>query len=179
MNDAKLFVPNEHDRQIPELRAFVRPFEKQPPPCIRHLTRSESGAWVFDWEASTIHAAVGHILSKEPEYHAPHQPGDVLAVAEEWWERSIQGLKRRRWEESTPVINQPAETMPPELARHHLTITAVQPVQVTKLTIQQLATIGYSQKLSPAARYKFATYWNATYSLPFEKEPWAWLYSVK
>jgi len=140
----KLFIPTPHElAQIKAgtLKAFVRPVVPQP--ILRNVQDECSRREKMCHECDNLECSDNLALGCPP-----HQPGDVLAVAEEWqwWEVHRQGsvcaadvvvggedrlvdipveLMATLWREVREPRYQPAKTMPPELAHYHLTISDV------------------------------------------------------
>lgn len=170
----KLLIPTLHEFQQIEagtLQGFVRPFEEQP--ILVTINTMKGWEWkcpgghrhCWPVNSSVCRAVIADCF--------PHQPDDVLAVAEEWYK--IRPLPPPQ------AKMQPAKTMPANLAHYRVEITDVWPVQVTKLHGRYIEEeLGYPQAYAISRAFQYKTDWNAAYpELPFDKEPWAWLFTCQ
>lgn len=154
-----------------KLKAFVRPFEEQLPSYLELYCEEAGPDGFFFFNPHTLDQDHATIASH-------HQVGDVLAVARRW--KGIPGRGELSWES--------IETMPIRLARHHLKITDVRPVQVTKLTLKDAVQLGFpvnafreeGLSMIREMRRRLLDSWQLNYpNLHFGKEPWAWLYQCE
>ncbi len=165
-------VPTQKELELIKaetLETLVRPFEEQPKQV--KISSGLDNRLLPCWQLHNCYWPLNSNPLNEITRHAPHQIGDVLAVAEEWREYKPDLI---RWS------SRPPETMPPGLAEHHVEITGIWPMRVTKLARKEIDQLGYRTAYDVYPFFEFTNDWNATYpTLPFDKGPWAWFYSCK
>jgi len=157
----RLFVPTPDElKQIKAgaLKAFIRPIEPQP------IQQDElHGKPLWYWKTKKVKRGYIHRLEDSLVQWlgkcSPHQPGNVLAVIEDWWIGP--------W------------YLEVKFASYHLIVTDVQSVRTTDLTARDIEDLRSSREYTrPYAAVHVN--WNTTYpDLPFEKGPWLWFYQCE
>lgn len=190
-----LLIPTSHELdQLPDLSTFLRPMDPQPREWTDRIIRSGSGWLAIDKRGYCLAAL--HL--------PPFAPDTEIAWREEWWKwdngcRIVQCLERPvRTTWPRDYKRQPATTMPVELARYKSVVVECRPVELSKLTAEDIEKIGFDVvaklpvMLSPKttdnqldgianaiARGILKYHWQSNYpSFPFAKS-WAWKIDLK
>lgn len=137
-----LLIPTPHELgQLPDLAAALRPMEPQPHFC--RMPGDTEPDWVWFPEGPENTGTYPPVpMDRIPR---PFATGDVIAWGEKWCRtgemdeeycsRVTNGRKVRFFE--------PASTMPVELARYKSTVAECRPVEVSKLTAEDVERLGY------------------------------------
>jgi len=174
---------------------LVVPMEKQPPKGATLFGEDPTAGWMFS--QSTVEWCMPFV--------APFQPGDIVALTDGRWCRSLDG---KLWREdyfddmynsigefpSRPTVFwQPASTMPPELARATVRILEVlRPKQVQDITEDECYAFGLQDidrgckgagcvageiiEVYESIKEVLQCEWDRWWpNYPWDNKPWAWM----